>query len=145
VQVIQGEALAVLREMPDNSVDAIVSDPPAGVSFMSAKWDSDRGGRDTWIAWLAEIMAEARRVLKPGGHALVWSLPRTSHWTGYALENAGYEIRDTIEHLYGEGMPKSHNISRAIDLMEYRRREKAIKQALEEEGFSNVVWSTDHE
>jgi site-specific DNA-methyltransferase (adenine-specific) len=84
---------------------------------MSKDWDKDKGGRDQWVSWLTEIMTEARRVLKPGGHAVVWSMPRTSHWTGYALENAGFEIRDTIEHLYGEGMPKSHNISKAIDRM----------------------------
>jgi hypothetical protein len=109
-QVIHGEALATLHQLPANSVDSIITDPPGGINFMGMAFDSDRGGRDQWVDWLAEIMTAARRVLKPGGHALVWSMPRTSHWTGYALENAGYEIRDTIEHLYGEGMPKSHNI-----------------------------------
>ena len=60
-------------------------------------------------------MSEALRVLKPGGHALVWALPRTSHWTGMALENAGFEIRDTIHHVFSTGFPKSQNIGKAID------------------------------
>lgn len=114
-QLLQGDALTVLKTLPAYSVDAIVTDPPAGISFMGKEWDTSKGGRDQWVSWLAAIFTEARRVLKPGGHALVWSIPRTSHWTAYALENAGYEIRDAILHLNGEGMPKSHNISKAID------------------------------
>lgn len=95
-EVIQGDCLEVLRGMPDCSVDAIVTDPPSGINFMNLEFDSDRGGRDNWIAWLTEIMSEALRVIKPGGHALVWSFPRTAHWTATALENAGWEIRDGI-------------------------------------------------
>lgn len=56
-EVRKGDCLALLRELPDNSVDALVSDPPAGINFMSAPFDSDRGGRDKWIAWLSEVMA----------------------------------------------------------------------------------------
>src|SRR5690606_17826746 len=88
-------------------VDAVVTDPPAGIAFMGAKWDGDKGGRRQWTAWLAEILREALRVLKPGGHALVWALPRTSHWTGSAIEDAGFEVRDCIVHHFGNGMPKS--------------------------------------
>lgn len=116
-QLLQGDALEVLKTLPAHSVDAIVTDPPAGISFMAKDWDSSKGGRDQWVNWLAEIFTASRRVLKPGGHALVWSIPRTSHWTAYALEDAGFEIRDAILHLNGEGMPKSHNISKAIDRM----------------------------
>ncbi len=97
--VICGEALEVLRGFPENSVDAIVTDPPSSIGFMNLAWDGNKGGRDRWIAWLAEIMAEALRCLKPGGFAAVWSLPRTSHWTGLALERAGFEVRDCIYHL----------------------------------------------
>jgi site-specific DNA-methyltransferase (adenine-specific) len=92
----------------------MVTDPPAGIGFMGAGWDSDKGGRDKWIEWLTERLCEAFRVLKPGGHAVVWSLPKTSHWTGMALENAGFEIRDTIDHLFGSGFPKSANLVRLI-------------------------------
>lgn len=104
------DCLDVLRFMPDNSVDSIVTDPPAGIAFMGKDWDKDKGGRDAWIAWMQEIAEQCLRVVKPGGHALVWALPRTSHWTGTAWENAGWQPRDKITHLFGSGMPKSHNL-----------------------------------
>jgi site-specific DNA-methyltransferase (adenine-specific) len=121
--VIHGDALEVLRGMEDNSVDAIVTDPPAGINFMNKPFDDDRGGRDFWIAWLAKIMREALRVLKPGGHALVWALPRTSHWTATALEDAGFEVRDKLYHLFGSGFPKSTAIDKQIDKMAGAERE----------------------
>lgn len=110
-----GDCLDVLRTMPDASVDAVVTDPPAGISFMGKTWDADKGGREAWVSWLTHVMAEAFRVLKPGGHALVWALPRTSHWTATALEDAGFTIRDCVVHLFGSGFPKSLDVSRAID------------------------------
>lgn len=106
-QVEQGDCLAVLRACPSNVVDALVTDPPSGIGFMGREWDSDRGGRDAWIAWLAERAREALRLLKPGAHGLVWALPRTSHWTATALEDAGFEVRDIVCHLFGTGFPKS--------------------------------------
>jgi len=114
-KIICGDALIELKKLPENSVDAIVTDPPAGISFMGKSWDSDKGGKNEWIKWLSEVMKESLRVLKPGGHALVWALPRTSHWTGTALEDAGFEIRDCVYHLFGSGFPKSLDISKAID------------------------------
>lgn len=121
--VICGDALAVLKGLPENSVDAIVTDPPAAVSFMGREWDSDKGGRTQWVGWLSQVMREALRCLKPGGHALVWALPRTSHWTALALEDAGFEIRDCVYHLFGSGFPKSLDISKAIDKMADAERE----------------------
>lgn len=82
---------------------------------MNRSWDKDKGGRDQWIAWLTKIMREAFRVLKPGAHALVWALPRTAGWTSYALEDAGFEIRDSVHHVTGTGFPKSLDVSKAID------------------------------
>src|SRR6266550_8565563 len=114
-QVIHSDALTALRELPSNSVDAICVDPPAGIHFMGKTFDHDKGGRDQWIAWLQEIMTEALRVIKPGGHAFVWALPRTSHWTTTAIENAGWEIREKHYHLFGSGFPKAANISKMID------------------------------
>lgn len=110
-----GDCLDGLKRLADNSVDAIVTDPPAGVSFMGREWDGDKGGRDQWIAWLQEIKVECLRVLKPGGHALTWALPRTSHWTAFAIENSGFEIRDKFMHVFGSGFPKSLDVSKAID------------------------------
>jgi site-specific DNA-methyltransferase (adenine-specific) len=110
-----GDCLAVLRTMPDASVDSVVTDPPAGIAFMGKAWDEDKGGRHQWIAWMAEVMGEALRVIKPGGHALVWALPRTSHWTATALEDAGFEVRDCLVHVFGSGFPKSMDVSKAMD------------------------------
>ncbi len=110
-----GDAVAVLQTLADCSVDSIVTDPPAGISFMGKDWDHHKGGRDAWVSWLTEVMRECLRVLKPGGHALVWALPRTSHWTAWAIEGAGFQIRDRVSHLFGSGFPKSLSVSRAID------------------------------
>lgn len=115
VELHTGDCLDILRTLPDHSVDSIVTDPPAGIDFMGKEWDSDRGGRDQWIAWMQSVASECLRVLKPGGHALVWALPRTSHWTATAWENAGFEVRDRIAHVFGSGFPKSHDISKMID------------------------------
>jgi len=115
MKLINDDCLIAMKKMDSNSVDSIVTDPPAGIGFMGKDWDKNKGGRDQWIAWLSEIMTEALRVLKPGGHALVWSLPRTSHWTGFALENAGFEVRDCVYHLFGTGFPKSLSIDKHID------------------------------
>lgn len=113
--ILQGDCLERLKELPADSVDALITDPPAGISFMGKAWDDDKGGRRQWIAWMTEVMAECHRVLKPGAHGLVWAIPRTSHWTGAALEDAGFEVRDVVTHLFGSGFPKSMDISKAID------------------------------
>ena len=115
VTLYLGDCLDVLRGLPADSVDAIVTDPPAAVGFMGREWDSNRGGRTAWVAWLSERLSAAVRVLKPGGHVLVWSLPRTSHWTAWAVEDAGLEIRDCVVHMFGSGFPKSLDIGKAID------------------------------
>lgn len=101
--------------LPENFVDSIVCDPPAGIGFMGKAWDGDKGGRKQWIAWLAETLAASYKALKPGGHALVWAIPRTSHWTMTALEEMGFEIRDVVTHLFGTGFPKSANVGKMID------------------------------
>lgn len=115
LNLIHGEALQKLKEIPAESVDAMVTDPPAGISFMGKAWDGDKGGRKQWISWMSELLTEASRVLKPGAHALVWALPRTSHWTATALEDAGFEIRDVVLHLFGSGFPKSLDVGKAMD------------------------------
>jgi DNA modification methylase len=118
-----GDCLVELKKLADESVDSIVTDPPAGISFMGKKWDSDKGGRTVWVAWMTEVATECLRVLKPGGHAFVWAIPRTSHWTGWAWEDAGFEARDKVYHLFGTGFPKSHNVSKAIDKQAGAERE----------------------
>jgi DNA modification methylase len=114
VRLFRGDCLEVLRTLAADSVDAIVTDPPAGISFMGKAWD-DLGPREAFIAFLTEVMKECLRVLKPGGHALVWAIPRTSHWTGMAIEDAGFEVRERIAHIFGTGFPKSLSVGKAID------------------------------
>lgn len=115
MNLLKGDCLEVLKTLPDNSVDSLVTDPPAGIGFMGKEWDHHKGGRKEWIAWMTEVMTECLRVMKPGAHGLVWAIPRTSHWTGAALEDAGFEVRDVVTHLFGSGFPKSMDISKAID------------------------------
>lgn len=102
-----GDCLAVLRNMPENSVDAIVTDPPYGLSFMGKKWDYDVPGVEVW--------AECLRVLKPGGHLLAFAGTRTQHRMAVRIEDAGFEIRDMIAWVYGSGFPKSLDVSKALD------------------------------
>lgn len=110
-----GDNRHVFPRLAPDSVDAFVMDPPAGIAFMGKEWDKDHGGRDQWIALHSAIFAECLRVAKPGAYALVWGLPRTSHWTALALENAGWEIRDVVNHLFGQGFPKSYNVAKGIE------------------------------
>ncbi len=96
-----GDCLIVMRGMAADSVDAIVTDPPYGLSFMGKRWDYDVPGTETW--------AECLRVLKPGGHLLAFAGTRTQHRMAVRIEDAGFEIRDMIAWVYGSGFPKSHN------------------------------------
>lgn len=115
-------------DLPPNSVDSIICDPPSGIGFMDKGWDSDKGGRDAWIAWLAATIAPAYRALKPGGHALFWALPKTSHWTARALEDAKFEIRDRVSHIFLSGFPKNLDVSKQIDKSDAssERRRRAL-------------------
>jgi DNA modification methylase len=107
IDIQQGDCFDVMRGLASESIDAIVTDPPAGIAFMGQQWDGAKGGRSQWIAWLAERMAEVHRIARPGTYALVWAIPRTSHWTATALEDGGWVVRDIITHLFGTGWPKS--------------------------------------
>ena len=107
VKLLHGDCLEQMKTLPDNSVDAIVTDPPYGISFMAKKWDYDVPKVDVW--------QEAMRVLKPGGHALIACGTRTQHRMVVNIEDAGFEIRDVVSWIYGSGFPKSLNIGKAID------------------------------
>ena len=97
-----GNCLDILRTMPDASVDAVVTDPPYGLSFMGKRWDYDVPGVEIWEQCL--------RVLKPGGYLLAFAGTRTQHRMAVRIEDAGFEIRDMIAWMYGSGFPKSHNL-----------------------------------
>lgn len=113
-----GDCKEIMRDIPDNSVDSIVTDPPYGLSFMCKKWDYDVPGVDIW--------AECLRVLKPGGHLLAFAGTRTQHRMAVRIEDAGFEIRDMIAWVYGSGFPKSHNLA-----AEWRGWGTALKPAME--------------
>lgn len=107
VTLHRGDCLEWLRTLGDASVDAVVTDPPAGIGFLGKQWDGARGGRDAWVGWLAERLAECLRVARPGARMLCWSIPRTSHWTATAIEDSGWTIEDRIAHIFGQGFPKA--------------------------------------
>ena len=98
-----------MKEMPDNSVDSIVTDPPYELGFMGKSWDA------TGIAFNVQVWQEALRVIKPGGHLIAFSGSRTYHRMAVAIEDAGFQIRDQIMWVYGSGFPKSMDISKQID------------------------------
>ncbi|MCK9319545.1 DNA methyltransferase [Methanoculleus sp.] len=106
-KVIQGNNLEVLKQIPDNTFDSVVTDPPYGISFMGKKWDYDVPSVETW--------QEVFRVLKPGGHMLVACGTKTQHRMAVNIEDAGFEIRDIVAWVYGSGFPKSMDVSKAID------------------------------
>ena len=131
----EGDCRDVLRSMPDNSVDSVVTDPPyalvsivkrfggenaapatgndaysrASAGFMGKQWDTGE------TAFATEFWAEVLRVLKPGGHVVAFSGTRTYHRLAVAIEDGGFEIRDQLAWVYGSGFPKSHDVSKAID------------------------------
>ena len=102
-----GDCLEVLKTLPADSVDAIVTDPPYGLSFMGKRWDYDVPSEEVW--------RECLRVAKPGAHLLAFAGTRTQHRMCVRIEDAGFEIRDMIAWVYGSGFPKSMDVSKAID------------------------------
>jgi site-specific DNA-methyltransferase (adenine-specific) len=98
-----------MRDLPDASVDAVVTDPPYELGFMGKSWDS------SGIAFNTDVWLECLRVLKPGGHLLAFGGSRTWHRIAVAVEDAGFQIRDSVAWLYGSGFPKSLDVSKAID------------------------------
>lgn len=115
MELLLGNCLDRLKDLEDNSVDAIVCDPPYGLSFMGKKWDYDVPQVEVW--------KECLRVLKPGGYLLSFAGTRTQHRMAVNIEDAGFEIRDMIMYVYGSGFPKSLNIGKAVDKLQGNERE----------------------
>jgi len=118
-QVIHGDCREVMATLDANSVDAIVCDPPYGLSFMGKGWDHGVPGVEFWT--------EAARVAKPGAHLLAFGGTRTFHRLACAIEDAGWEVRDCVMWVYGSGFPKSRDVSKAIDRAAGAEREKRWK------------------
>jgi len=151
--IIQGDCIEKMKELEENSVDAIVTDPPYGLEFMGKKWDKfplkDRGGRLTGSGnptdargfgknvaygnsqdasnnlqyFCNQWARECLRILKPGGFLLSFGGTRTYHRMACGIEDAGFEIRDCIQWLYGSGFPKSLNVGKAVDKLQGNDRE----------------------
>jgi site-specific DNA-methyltransferase (adenine-specific) len=114
LRLLNGDCLDKLKELENNSIDSIVTDPPYGLSFMGKKWDYDVPSVEIW--------QECLRVLKPGGHLLAFAGSRTYHRMAVRIEDAGFDIRDQIMWIYGSGFPKSHNVGKSIDKMQGNQR-----------------------
>jgi len=117
-----GDCIEVMRQMPEASVDAIVTDPPYGLEFMGREWDGF-GTPLGFQTWTESWAREAFRILKPGGHLLAFAGTRTYHRMASGVEDAGFEIRDCIAWMYGSGFPKSLDVSKAIDKAAGAQRE----------------------
>lgn len=126
-KLIHSDCLEALKNLPDNSVDSVVTDPPYGLSFMGKKWDYDVPSVEVW--------AECLRVLKPGGHLLAFAGTRTQHRMACRIEDAGFEIRDMIAWCYSSGFPKSLDVSKAIDKAAGAERE-VVGSKLGQPGYS---------
>ena len=107
VNIYNQDCMEFMATLPDNSIDAIVTDPPYGLSFMGKKLDYDVPSEEIW--------RECLRVLKPGGHLLAFAGTRTQHRMAVRIEDAGFEIRDMCAWVYSQGFPKSLDVSKAID------------------------------
>jgi hypothetical protein len=124
-RVFAGSCLDRLRELPDESVDAVVTDPPYELGFMGKGWDS------SGIAYNIEVWRECLRVLKPGAHLLAFSGSRTYHRMTVAIEDAGFEVRDMIAWISNKTFPKSHNVEKATGSPDWAGWGTALKPSLE--------------
>ena len=118
--LISGDCLSVLAELPESSIDAVVTDPPYELGFMGKSWDASgvAFSPDTWrLVW---------RVMKPGAHLVAFGAPKNYHRLACAIEDAGFEIRDSLMWVFGSGFPKSHNLDG-----EWRGWGTALKPAYE--------------
>lgn len=131
--LIEGDARIELQKFSANSFDSIVTDPPYELGFMGKKWDG------TGVAYDSLLWMECLRVLKPGGYLLAFSSARTYHRMACAIEDAGFEIRDQIMWVYGSGMAKGMDISKAIDKKAGANR-KIIGKSFRHGGGINHVY-----
>lgn len=125
VTVLDGDCREAMRSLGEASIDAIITDPPYELGFMGKKWDA------SGVAYDVTVWEQALRVLKPGGHLLAFGGTRTYHRMTVAIEDAGFEIRDCLQWLYGSGFPKSLNVGNTTGCDEWDGWGTALKPANE--------------
>jgi DNA modification methylase len=130
--VVKGDCLKVFARIPGEAIDAVVTDPPYELGFMGKRWDA------TGIAYSVELWRQCRRVLKPGGYLIAFGATRTYHRMACAIEDAGFEIRDCIQWLYGTGFPKSLNVGKELD-----RRAGAERAVVGEKHVTRILNADD--
>ena len=101
-QIIRGDSAKELKKIKDNTIDAVITDPPYGIEFLGKDWDKNTGAMEIW--------SECLRILKPGGYLLAFSAARTYHHLATNIESVGFEIRDQLMWLYASGFPKAQQI-----------------------------------
>jgi len=127
-EILLGDNRDTLKTLEDNSVDAVVTDPPYGIDFLGKSWDANTGALETYT--------ECLRVLKPGGYILAFSAARTYHHLAITLEQAGFEIRDQLMWLYASGFPKAQDIGKAIQRRQGVDEEYTIEEWEAKQGYS---------
>lgn len=135
--VLKGDMREVLAQLPANSIDSVVCDPPYEYDFLGKGWDN------TGIAFDPKAWAEVLRVLKPGGYLIAFGATRTHHRIWCAIEDAGFEIRDTIPWLFGQGYPGGRDVAKAVDAVDRvgASRERALRFTawIREVGLNSTV------
>jgi site-specific DNA-methyltransferase (adenine-specific) len=126
-----------MKTFSENLVDSVVTDPPYELGFMGKAWDK------TGIAYNVDMWKEILRVLKPGGYLLSFGGTRTYHRMACAIEDAGFEIRDMVEWMYGSGFPKSLNIGKTIDKLQGNGREVIGTKQHAKKDFKNNLYAQD--
>ena len=171
MKLLLGDCLSKLKELEDNSIDSIVTDPPYGLSFMGKDWDTVKATRETqsqvvkglgagmkmttladnieFEKWVTEWSMECMRVLKPGGYMLAFGGSRMYHRLASGVENAGFEIRDQMMWIYGSGFPKSRNIGKDIEKIKVggikNLKQVGTKQGIKvETGTSGYSYSKEY-
>ena len=159
IMIYNGDCLEILKQLPDESVDAVITDPPYGLGFMGKEWDTFdetqfgiaglEGQNDLKVKKHFDVLPrigegkalqeftfnwakECFRVLKPGAHLLSFGGTRTYHRMTCAIEDAGFNIRDMLNWIYNSGFPKSLNVGKAVL--------KQIEEQLKKQGVKEVIW-----